>query len=134
MTTTFDGLRNIIVRDFELPPERLTRDTPLEQIELDSLAVTELVFALEDEFHVTAGSGNLAFKTLGDIADYIDKLIVERDAPKSARPASAVPPVAKKKKATVGASKKTAVGRAPPEGPKRDRRGAGSSRRRERAR
>jgi acyl carrier protein len=82
-TTTFDGLRDIIVRDFELPPERLTRETPLEQIELDSLAVTELIFALEDTFRVTAGSGNPMFKTLGDIADYIDKLIAERDAPKT---------------------------------------------------
>src|SRR5882672_1023296 len=89
MTTTFNGLRDIIVRDFELPPERLTRDTPLEEIELDSLAVTELVFSLEDQFHVTAGSGNLAFKTLGDIADYIDNLIAERDAPKSAPAKSA---------------------------------------------
>ncbi len=81
MTTTFDGLRDIIVRDFELAPERLLRATPLEEIELDSLAVTELVFALEDEFHVTAGNVNPAFKNLGDIADYIDQLIAERDAP-----------------------------------------------------
>jgi len=86
MTTTFDGLRDIIVRDFELAPERLRRDTPLEEIELDSLAITELVFALEDEFHVTAGNVSPAFKNLGDIADYIDRLIVERDAaPKAAR-------------------------------------------------
>ena len=80
MTTTFDGLRDIIVRDFELPAERLRRDTPLEEIELDSLAVTELVFSLEDEFHVTAGNVNPSFKNLGDIADYIDQLIAERDA------------------------------------------------------
>jgi len=85
MTTTFDGLRDIIVRDFELPAERLRRDTALEEIELDSLAITELVFALEDEFHVTAGNVNPAFKNLGDIADYIDTLIAERDgAPKAA--------------------------------------------------
>ena len=79
MATTFDGLRDIIVRDFELPSERLGRDTPLEEIELDSLAVTELVFSLEDEFHVVAGNTNPGFKTLGDIADYIDALIAERD-------------------------------------------------------
>jgi acyl carrier protein len=99
MTTTFDGLRDIIVRDFELPAERLRRETPLEEIELDSLAVTELVFALEDEFHVTAGNVNPAFKNLGDIADYIDGLIAERDAapkakasaPKTARRARAKP-------------------------------------------
>jgi len=85
-TTTFDGLRDIIVRDFELAPEHLRRDSPLEEIELDSLAIAELVFALEDEFHVTAGNAIPPFKNLGDIADYIDRLIAERDAaPKAAK-------------------------------------------------
>ena|SRR5690242_15856230 len=106
MTTTFDGLRNIIVRDFELPPERLRRDTPLEEIELDSLAVTELVFALEDEFHVTAGNVNPAFKNLGDIADYIDKLIAERDAaPKAANGSAPKKASARKRAATNGAQR-----------------------------
>lgn len=87
MTDTFDGVRAIIVRDFELPPERLTRDTPLEAIELDSLAVTELVFALEDKFHVTAEAPGPDFRTLGDVADYIDQLIAQRDAGTPAQPA-----------------------------------------------
>jgi acyl carrier protein len=93
MTTTFDGLRDIIVRDFELSPERLTRTTRLEEIELDSLAVTELVFALEDEFHVTAENTSPTFGTLGDIADYIDGLIAARDAapPTRARRSAARP-------------------------------------------
>ena len=92
-TTTFDGLRTIIVRDFELPSERLRRDTALEEVELDSLAVTELVFTLEDEFHVTAGNVNPSFKNLGDIADYIDQLIAERDAPPKASNGPAPKPV-----------------------------------------
>ena len=90
MTTTFDGICAIIVRDFELPPERLQRDTLLEEIELDSLAITELVFSLEDEFHVMAGNVTPSFKTLGDIADYIDQLIVERDAAPAAKAAKVV--------------------------------------------
>ena len=80
MTTTFDGIRSIIVRDFELPPERLQRDTLLEEIELDSLSVTELVFSIEDEFKITAENTIPPFKTLGDIADYVARLIAERDA------------------------------------------------------
>ncbi|HUO67179.1 MAG TPA: acyl carrier protein [Gammaproteobacteria bacterium] len=79
MTTTFDGLRAIIVRDFDLPPERLQRDTLLEEIELDSLSITELVFSIEDEFKITAENTIPPFKTLGDIADYVARLIAERD-------------------------------------------------------
>jgi acyl carrier protein len=80
MTTTFDAIRAIIVRDFELPAERLQRDTLLEEIELDSLAITELVFAIEDEFRITAENTIPPFKTLGDIADYVARLVAERDA------------------------------------------------------
>lgn len=80
MTPTIDGVRAIVAREFELPIERLARDTALEEIEIDSLAVSELVFALEDEFNVTAPtSGVPAFRTLGDIADYVDTLITERE-------------------------------------------------------
>lgn len=81
MTTTFETMKRIIVKDYELAPERLTPDTPLESIELDSLAVTELIFALEDEFNVTAKTNGQGLQTLGDIATYIDRLIAERDAP-----------------------------------------------------
>jgi acyl carrier protein len=80
MTSTFEGLRDIIVKDFELPAERLKPETLLEDIEIDSLAVTELIFALEDRFDVTATEPGPEFSTLGEIADYIDELIAARSA------------------------------------------------------
>jgi acyl carrier protein len=86
MTTTFDTIRAMIIRDFELPPERLQPDTLLEEIELDSLAITELVFQIEDEFKITAENTIPPFKTLGDIADYVTRLVAERDAKPSAAP------------------------------------------------
>jgi len=81
MTTTFETMKRIIIKDYELAPERLTPDTPLADIELDSLAVTELIFSLEDEFNVTAKTNGQGMQTLGDIASYVDQLIAERDAP-----------------------------------------------------
>ena len=80
-TTTFETMKRIIVKDYELEPERLTPETPLADIELDSLAITELIFALEDEFRVTAKTNGQGMQTLGDIAAYIDQLIAERDTP-----------------------------------------------------
>jgi acyl carrier protein len=80
-TTTFGTMKRIIVKDYELAPERLRPDTPLADIDLDSLAITELIFALEDEFNVTAKTNGQGMQTLGDIAAYIDQLIAERDAP-----------------------------------------------------
>ena len=80
-TTTFETMKRIIVKDYELAPERLMPDTPLADIELDSLAITELIFALEDEFNVVAKTNGQGMQTLGDIAVYVDQLIAERDTP-----------------------------------------------------
>jgi len=80
-TTTFETMKRIIVKDYELAPERLTPDTPLADIDLDSLAITELIFALEDEFNVVAKTNGQGMQTLGDIAVYVDQLIAERDTP-----------------------------------------------------
>ena len=85
-TPTFETMKRLIVKDYELEPERLTPETPLADIELDSLAVTELIFALEDEFNVTAKTNGQGLETLGDIATYIDGLIAERDTAASAGP------------------------------------------------
>ena len=80
-TMTFETMKRIIVKDYELAPERLMPDTPLADVELDSLAITELIFALEDEFNVVAKTNGQGMQTLGDIAAYIDQLIAERDTP-----------------------------------------------------
>jgi acyl carrier protein len=109
------------MRDFELPPERLQHDTLLEEIELDSLAITELVFQIEDEFKITAENTIPPFKTLGDIADYVARLVAERDAKPSPAPkraaaktkraaAKAKPASATKDAAPRAAGKKRAAG------------------------
>jgi acyl carrier protein len=103
----------MIIRDFELPPERLQRDTLLEEIELDSLAITELVFEIEDEFKITAENTIPRFKTLGDIADYVARLVAERDAkPVPQRPAAKAKPAAKRAAAKAKPASAT-KGRAP---------------------
>jgi acyl carrier protein len=114
--TTFDRIRAMIIRDFELPPERLQRDTLLEEIELDSLAITELVFEIEDEFKITAENTIPRFKTLGDIADYVARLVAERDAkPVPQRPAAKAKPAAKRAAAKAKPASAT-KGRAPKPG------------------
>jgi acyl carrier protein len=93
MTTTFEGLREILVKDYELDPARLKADTLLTDIELDSLALTELIFSLEDRYNVIAKTNGAGLTTLGDVASYIDRLIAERET---------AAPVASKKRAQNG--------------------------------
>ena len=75
MTKTFEHLRTILMKDYELAPELLTLDASLEGLGIDSLGVTELLFNIEDEFKVTLPPDSVHLPTLGDVVHYIDRLI-----------------------------------------------------------
>jgi acyl carrier protein len=85
--TTFDRLAALLARELALPSARLTPATTLEDLEIDSLRMIELAFAVEDAFGVTIGAAPVELmgrvKTLADFAAYIDEL-----APKAAREAA----------------------------------------------
>nr|MDP2191286.1 acyl carrier protein [Rhodoferax sp.] len=75
MTTTFEQLRAILVRDYKLAPESLTLDAPLEGLGIDSLGVAELLFNVEDEFRITLPPDSVVLPTIGDVVRFIDALI-----------------------------------------------------------
>lgn len=80
MTTTLDTLRAILVRDYKLAPETLTPDAPLESLGIDSLGVAELLFNVEDEFHITLPPEPVQLPTLGDVVGFIDGLVAAQRA------------------------------------------------------
>lgn len=77
MTTTFERLRAILVKDYKQAPMSLTLDTPLEGLGIDSLGLAELLFNVEDEFKLTLSSESesVPLLTVGDVVRYIDDLI-----------------------------------------------------------
>jgi acyl carrier protein len=80
--STFERLRDLLHRDFELPLEKLQREARLEDLEIDSLRLIEIVFSVEEAFAITvpAEQGELKGRlhTLGDLVDYIDSLVGAR--------------------------------------------------------
>ena len=74
--TTLERLRAILVRDYKLAPEALAPDAPLESLGIDSLGVAELLFNVEDEFGITLPPEPVQLPTIGDVVDYIDRLVV----------------------------------------------------------
>ena len=75
MTTTFDRLCAILQKDYKLAPDQLTADAPLEALGIDSLGVAELLFNVEDEFKVSLPPEPVQLLTIGDVAQFIDRLI-----------------------------------------------------------
>lgn len=75
MTTTFEHLRALLIKDYKLDPHLLTLDAELEALGIDSLGVAELLFNVEDKFGITLSPDAVQLLTLGDVVGFIDDLI-----------------------------------------------------------
>lgn len=87
MTTTFERLGTILLKDYKLTPDRLTPDTALESLGIDSLGTVELLWNIEEVFQIKLPSEPVDLPTLGDVVRFIDALV----ASQAGSPAPAVP-------------------------------------------
>lgn len=78
MLTTFERLRAILVRDYQLAEQSITMPANLESLGIDSLGVAELLFSIEDEYRITLPPEPVDLCTVGEVVDYIDSLIAGR--------------------------------------------------------
>jgi acyl carrier protein len=77
---TFEVLRQILTKDFEVAPELIHPAARLDQLAIDSLAVIEVMFQLEDEFKISFPQEPGELSTVGDLASTIDRLVKEQRA------------------------------------------------------
>ena len=81
-------LAELLARELAIDPARLAPGATLEELEIDSLRMIELAFAVEDAFGVTIGAEPAQLmarvKTLGDFAAYVDELLAARTAGEAA--------------------------------------------------
>jgi acyl carrier protein len=79
--STLATLQDILVRDYQVPRERLTPDAALTNLGIDSLGFLELMFKIEDEFQVRIpGDTPTDLTTVHDVVGYIDGLIAGQAA------------------------------------------------------
>jgi len=73
----FDKIKATLVNQFEVDPEKITRDTDImNDLGADSLDFVELIMELENEYGVNVTDESIyEHKTVGDIADFIESLI-----------------------------------------------------------
>jgi acyl carrier protein len=82
---------DIIAKQAKVERAQMTRKTSLAELNVQSLDLVEIIFALEDKFDIEVpynandpASAGVSFKNVGDVIDGIAKLIAQRDAPKPA--------------------------------------------------
>ena len=80
--STFDKVRAMLVDQFQLDPAIVTPEAALEELKIDSLAAIEFMFLLEEKFNVDAPMERIDLRTVGDVANEIDRLILEQHSAK----------------------------------------------------
>lgn len=78
--TTFERLRAILAEKFEVAPELIGPTARMDQLGIDSLAVIEVIFEIEDEFKISIQSDPGELQTLGDLVSCVDRLAEEQRA------------------------------------------------------
>ena len=80
--TTLQSVQALLKANFDLAPEKLQPEAKLADLAIDSLAVIEVLFAIEDAFKITVPSEPAALHnqitTVGDLVAYVEKLIAEQ--------------------------------------------------------
>lgn len=77
---TLDELKQLLHDRFDVDAATLDPDTPLTQYGLDSLSLAELMFTVEDYFHVDFPSTNQDIDTLRGLGKLIDGLRLAKAA------------------------------------------------------
>ncbi len=75
MPSTFEQLRDILVRDYSVDAGAIAPETPFDSLGIDSLGLAEMLFTLEDEFKVTVSQDPVQLVTVADVVAYIDGLV-----------------------------------------------------------
>ena len=78
MTTTFEQLSAILVKEYKLSPDQLSLDAQLQDLGIDSLGIVELFWNIEDAFNIKLPSDPVGLSNLGEVVRYIDQLILEQ--------------------------------------------------------
>jgi acyl carrier protein len=75
---TLPRLQALLERDFELAAAAVQPHARLEELQIDSLRMLEILFGIEDEFKITVATNQAELKarlhTVGDLVAYIDEL------------------------------------------------------------
>ncbi|MGF1552387.1 MAG: acyl carrier protein [Paracoccaceae bacterium] len=81
-----ERVRAIIAEQAMVEPAEVGHDTRLEDLGLDSLALVEVVFAIEEAFDISVPynandptASDFKIDTVGEIVDGVQRLVAEKD-------------------------------------------------------
>jgi acyl carrier protein len=87
---TENDIFDIVAKQAKVDRATLKRDTKLSELDLQSIDIIELIFAIEDKFDISVpyspndlSTAGISFETVGDLIDAVERLTAEQHAPKA---------------------------------------------------
>ena len=79
MTSSHEQIATILVRDYQIPRDRLVLESALVDLGIDSLNAVELLWTIEAELGLTLPTIPVMPQRLGDVVRLIDELVAKRN-------------------------------------------------------
>ena len=77
--STLEQLQDLLIGGYKLTREQLPPEAPLNSLGIDSLGLIEMMFLVEDRFGIVLPDDHTTdFKTIDDVVNYIDKVLVAK--------------------------------------------------------
>ena len=81
MNHTYEQVKGLLIKEFQLDPAAITPSTQLTELGVDSLAALEFVFELEDYFQITLDAEtDLRGGAVQDVVDAVDLALTRSPA------------------------------------------------------
>lgn len=81
---------DIVATQAKIDRATLTRDTKLSELDLQSIDIIELIFAIEDKFDISVpyspndlNSAGISFEVVGNLIDAVERLTAQQHAQKA---------------------------------------------------
>jgi acyl carrier protein len=77
--SAYEFLSEQLVEKFDVDAEKISPESNLSDLGLDSLSIVELVFDVEDEYDVEISEEDANFASLGQAAELVEKLVKAKE-------------------------------------------------------
>ena len=77
--SSYPFLAEVLTEKYDIDAQAISPDATMTELGLDSLALIELLFDLEDKFGIEFPEERVTFTTLGEAATVIDELVRARE-------------------------------------------------------
>ena len=87
---TESDIFDIVAKQAKADRATLTRETKLSELDLQSIDIVELIFAIEDKFDISVpyspndlNSAGISFETVGNLIDAVERLTAQQKSQKA---------------------------------------------------